>query len=168
MIEIFDFGYRSCFRRGSRYPREDEDTTQTLVPNQNRDEPRAFRRSKVSTGWPYHWRHEFGGPTNRGLPEYLNAVATQMRDSTDRDRTILRAIAENDRLTQRHLARELGVAVSLANPYLRRLALKGFIRIINVRPNRLRSLLTPKGGCREVSFDLCLHFQIVRAISRSP
>ena len=91
-----------------------------------------------------------------------------MRDSTDRDRTILRAIAENDRLTQRHLARELGVAVSLANPYLRRLALKGFIRIINVRPNRLRSLLTPKGGCREVSFDLCLHFQIVRAISRSP
>jgi len=68
-----------------------------------------------------------------------------MRDSTDRDLIILNAIAVNDRLTQRHLARELGVAVSLANLYVRRLVLKGFIRIINVRPNRLRYLLTPTG-----------------------
>jgi DNA-binding MarR family transcriptional regulator len=68
-----------------------------------------------------------------------------VRDETDRDLTILSAIAENDRLTQRHLARELGVAVSLANLYLRRLALKGFVRVINVRPNRLRYILTPKG-----------------------
>jgi len=68
-----------------------------------------------------------------------------MRDSTDRDLIILKAIGENERLTQRHLAGELGVAVSLANLYLRRLALKGFIRVINVRSNRLRYLLTPKG-----------------------
>jgi DNA-binding MarR family transcriptional regulator len=68
-----------------------------------------------------------------------------MRDSTDRDLIILNAIGDNERLTQRTLARELGVAVSLANLYLRRLALKGFIRIVNVRPNRLRYLLTPKG-----------------------
>jgi len=69
----------------------------------------------------------------------------EMRDSTDRDLLILKAIGENERLTQRTLARELGVAVSLANLYLRRLALKGFIRVINVRSNRLRYLLTPKG-----------------------
>jgi len=68
-----------------------------------------------------------------------------MRDDTARDLTILRAIADNDRLTQRHLARELGVTVSLANLYVRRLALKGFIRVINIRANRLRYLLTPKG-----------------------
>ena len=68
-----------------------------------------------------------------------------MRDETDRDLTILNAIADDDRLTQRHLAQELGVAVSLANLYLRRLALKGFIRITNVHPNRLRYMLTPKG-----------------------
>jgi hypothetical protein len=35
--------------------------------------------------------------------------------------------------------------VSLANLYVRRLALKGFIRVINIRANRLRYLLTPKG-----------------------
>ena len=68
-----------------------------------------------------------------------------MRDETDRDLTILNAIAENDRVTQRHLARELGVAVSLANLYLRRLAIKGFVRVINIQPNRLRYILTPKG-----------------------
>lgn len=69
----------------------------------------------------------------------------QTRDDTARDLTILSAIAHNDRLTQRHLARELGVAVSLANLYLWRLAQKGFIRVISVRPNRLRYLLTPRG-----------------------
>ena len=68
-----------------------------------------------------------------------------MRDDTARDLTILSAIADNDRLTQRHLAHELGVTVSLANLYVRRLALKGFIRVINIRANRLRYLLTPKG-----------------------
>lgn len=68
-----------------------------------------------------------------------------MRDDTARDLTILSAIADNDRLTQRHLARELGVTVSLANLYVRRLTLKGFIRVINIRANRLRYLLTPKG-----------------------
>lgn len=68
-----------------------------------------------------------------------------MRDDTGRDLVILSAIAQNDRITQRYLAQELGVAVSLANLYVRRLALKGFVRVINVRSNRLRYLLTPKG-----------------------
>ena len=68
-----------------------------------------------------------------------------MRDEIDRDLAILSAIAQNERLTQRHLAQELGVAVSLANLYLRQLVFKGFIRIIKVQPNRLRYLLTPKG-----------------------
>lgn len=68
-----------------------------------------------------------------------------MRDQSGRDLAILQAVAENDRLTQRHLACDLGMAVSLANLYLRRLALKGFIRITHVRPNHLRYLLTPKG-----------------------
>ncbi len=68
-----------------------------------------------------------------------------MRDESGRDLEILQAIAENERLTQRHLASELGVAVSLANLYLRRLAFKGYIRVSHVKPNRLRYLLTPKG-----------------------
>ncbi len=68
-----------------------------------------------------------------------------MREQSSRDLEILQAVAENNRLTQRDLAGDLGMAVSLANLYLRRLAMKGFIRIMRVRPNRLNYLLTPKG-----------------------
>jgi len=80
-----------------------------------------------------------------------------MRDDPARDLTILSAIAQNDRLTQRRLARELGVAVSLVHLYLRRLALKGLIRLIQIRPNRLRYLLTPKGLAEKSRLSyLCL------------
>lgn len=68
-----------------------------------------------------------------------------MRDETERDLVLLRAISEDKHVTQRHLANELGIALSLTNLYLKRLALKGFIRVINIRPNRLWYLLTPKG-----------------------
>jgi len=93
-----------------------------------------------------------------------------MRDDTGRDLTILSAIAENDRVTQRHLARELGVTVSLANLYIRRLALKGFIRVINIRPNRLRYLLTPKGIAEKSRLTysyMCRTFERYREVRRS-
>jgi DNA-binding MarR family transcriptional regulator len=89
-----------------------------------------------------------------------------MRDDTDRDLTILTAVAENDRLTQRHLALELGVAVSLANRYVRRMTIKGFIRVINVRPNRIRYVLTPKGIAEKSRLHyayMCRTFERYRA-----
>ena len=93
-----------------------------------------------------------------------------MRDDTGRDLTILSAIADNDKLTQRHLARELGVTVSLANLYVRRLALKGFIRVINIRANRLRYLLTPKGIAEKSRLTysyMCRTFERYREARRS-
>ena len=39
----------------------------------------------------------------------------------------------------------LGIAVGLTNLYLKRLARKGYIKFVNVRPNRIMYLLTPKG-----------------------
>jgi DNA-binding MarR family transcriptional regulator len=58
---------------------------------------------------------------------------------------VLEAVAENSRLTQRGLASRLGIAVGLTNLYLKRLAHKGYIKFVNVRPNRILYLLTPKG-----------------------
>jgi DNA-binding MarR family transcriptional regulator len=68
----------------------------------------------------------------------------------ERDLEILTAIGEGRPLTQRDLAQRLGVALGLANLYLKRLALKGFIKITDFprKPaagKRLRYLLTPKG-----------------------
>jgi DNA-binding MarR family transcriptional regulator len=68
----------------------------------------------------------------------------------DRDLRLLTAIEEGTPLTQRALAERLGVALGLANLCLKRLARKGYIKVVhfNERPaarKRLRYLLTPKG-----------------------
>jgi hypothetical protein len=47
--------------------------------------------------------------------------------------------------TQRTLATKLGVALGLTNLYLKRLALKGYIKITTIPRNRIRYLLTPQG-----------------------
>jgi DNA-binding MarR family transcriptional regulator len=58
---------------------------------------------------------------------------------------VLEAIAADERTTQRRLAEQLGIALGLANLYLKRLAHKGYIKCINVRPNRVLYLITPTG-----------------------
>ena len=77
-----------------------------------------------------------------------------MNTAVDRDASrtlqLLIAIAENGAVTQRALARQMGVALGLTNLYLKRLARKGFIKIETFprKPatrKRLRYLLTPKG-----------------------
>ncbi|OGK92668.1 MAG: hypothetical protein A2W08_18500 [Candidatus Rokubacteria bacterium RBG_16_73_20] len=73
-----------------------------------------------------------------------------MERSGERHLEILTVIGEADSLTQRALAQRLGVAVGLTNLYLKRLAHKGFIKIVEFprKPGarrRLRYLLTPRG-----------------------
>lgn len=57
----------------------------------------------------------------------------------------LEAIDQNDRITQRTLAGQLGIALGLTNLYLKRLVRKGYVKCVNIRSNRLRYLLMPKG-----------------------
>ncbi len=73
-----------------------------------------------------------------------------MERQVERDLEILTAIEEGRPLTQRALAERLGVALGLANLYLKRLARKGCIKIVEFpkKPasrKRLRYLLTPRG-----------------------
>lgn len=73
-----------------------------------------------------------------------------MERQEERHLEILTAIGDGDTLTQRALAERLGVALGLANLYLKRLATKGYIKIVEFprKPSarkRLRYLLTPKG-----------------------
>jgi DNA-binding MarR family transcriptional regulator len=62
-----------------------------------------------------------------------------------RELKLLESIESSDTTTQRGLADQLGIALGLANLYVKRLARKGYIKCVNVRPNRVRYLLTPKG-----------------------
>ena len=73
-----------------------------------------------------------------------------MERQVERDLEILTAIDEGEPLTQRALAQRLGVALGLANLYLKRLARKGCIKIVEfpkkpAATKRLRYLLTPRG-----------------------
>ncbi len=58
---------------------------------------------------------------------------------------VLNAVHENAQVTQRSVASELGIALGLANAYLRRCAKKGLIKIQQIPANRYAYYLTPKG-----------------------
>ncbi len=62
-----------------------------------------------------------------------------------RDLRLLEAVHQDGRVTQRGLAGKLGIALGLANIYLKRMVHKGFIKVVNVQPNRLTYLVTPRG-----------------------
>jgi predicted transcriptional regulator len=58
---------------------------------------------------------------------------------------LLQAVDTKSDLTQRHLASQLGVALGLANSYLRRCVRKGLVKIGQAPANRYLYYLTPKG-----------------------
>ena len=58
---------------------------------------------------------------------------------------VLTAIERDGNMSQRVLSRELGVALGLANAYLKRCVRKGWIKIQQVPPRRYAYYLTPQG-----------------------
>ncbi|MGH7318233.1 MAG: winged helix-turn-helix transcriptional regulator [Candidatus Rokuibacteriota bacterium] len=68
-----------------------------------------------------------------------------MDPTARRELEILTTLAEGHPVTQRALARRLGIALGLANLYLKRLARKGHIKITTIPPHRIKYLVTPRG-----------------------
>lgn len=58
---------------------------------------------------------------------------------------LLKAIDQKDDISQRHLAQQMGVALGLANSYLKRCVKKGWIKISTAPANRYMYYLTPTG-----------------------
>lgn len=58
---------------------------------------------------------------------------------------ILEVVEEGEGVTQRHMAKRLGVALGMANSYLKRCANKGLIKIHQAPANRYLYYLTPQG-----------------------
>jgi hypothetical protein len=48
-------------------------------------------------------------------------------------------------VSQRHLSQRLGMALGLTNLLVRRIVAKGWIKVMYIRPSRVRYLLTPAG-----------------------
>lgn len=70
---------------------------------------------------------------------------TAARDGTDIVLQLLTSVEQNHLVTQRTLASELGIALGLANSYLKRCIRKGLIKISSVPPRRYAYYLTPEG-----------------------
>ena len=58
---------------------------------------------------------------------------------------VLTSIERDSAITQRRLARDLGIALGLANAYLRRCVRKGLVKVTQVPLNRYAYYLTPQG-----------------------
>lgn len=58
---------------------------------------------------------------------------------------LLGAIEQKDDVSQRHLAQHMGVALGMANSYLKRCVKKGWIKVTTAPANRYMYYLTPKG-----------------------
>ena len=69
------------------------------------------------------------------------------KDETDEQRMLelLDVVGRETELNQRRLAREMGVALGLANSYLKRCVRKGLVKISSAPANRYLYYLTPKG-----------------------
>jgi DNA-binding MarR family transcriptional regulator len=65
--------------------------------------------------------------------------------STEITLGLLNAVQENARLTQRSAAHQLGIALGLANAYLKRCVKKGLIKVQQIPPKRYAYYLTPQG-----------------------
>ncbi len=58
---------------------------------------------------------------------------------------LMSEIAKEEPVSQRELARRLGIALGLVNSYIRNLTAKGYVRIRSFPRNRYGYLLTPQG-----------------------
>ena len=58
---------------------------------------------------------------------------------------ILEELSSNGHVTQRELSRKVGIALGLANFYIKRLVQKGYVEVIYLERNRLGYLITPQG-----------------------
>jgi DNA-binding MarR family transcriptional regulator len=74
----------------------------------------------------------------------MNATDEKAVD-TYRSLLLMTEIAKEEPLSQRELARRLGIALGLVNSYLRNLTAKGYVRIRTFPRNRYGYLLTPQG-----------------------
>ena len=68
-----------------------------------------------------------------------------MDDKSLKTLEILEELSSNGHVTKRELSRKVGIALGLANFYIKRLVQKGYVEVIYLEKNRLDYLITPKG-----------------------
>ena len=80
-----------------------------------------------------------------GGPKDATAPPTPATSETEITLGVLSAIEADSAVTQRSVARQLGIALGLTNAYLKRCVKKGLIKVTQAPANRYAYYLTPKG-----------------------
>jgi DNA-binding MarR family transcriptional regulator len=68
-----------------------------------------------------------------------------MNSEEQRTLTLFEAVAENERISQRQLAQEMGLSLGLTNAFLQTVLKKGWVRAKQVSARRWAYFLTPEG-----------------------
>lgn len=76
----------------------------------------------------------------------MNSTPDPLQSRAYRDMQLLHEIAQTPYATQRDLAKRIGVALGLTNLMLRRLSVKGFVKVIDEKVSKIRYLITPQGN----------------------
>lgn len=76
---------------------------------------------------------------------YPNGSRANAGAETEITLGLLTAIERNSAVSQRSVAKDLGIALGLTNAYLKRCVKKGLIKVTQVPANRYAYFLTPKG-----------------------
>ena len=58
---------------------------------------------------------------------------------------IMEEVENNNKITQRELAKKLNISIGMTNLFIKRIIKKGYFKITNIPKNRLMYMITPKG-----------------------
>ena len=79
-------------------------------------------------------------PIAKFMPRGNRKITTGIRELQ-----VMEQVEREPHVSQRTLAKRLGIALGMTNAILKRLTRKGFVKIKKISPNRLVYLMTPKG-----------------------
>lgn len=91
---------------------------------------------------------------NNGI-EGVSALSPDFDPESQITLGVLTSVEGNNAVTQRSIAQDLGIALGLANAYLRRCAKKGLIKISSAPANRYAYYLTPEGFAEKSRLTAC-------------
>lgn len=79
------------------------------------------------------------------LPEDVQWRSYTLKQKMTNELEILRSVDEENRITQRELAKRTGLSLGSVNVLIKRLIHKGLLKIEHVNARTIRYILTPKG-----------------------
>ena len=95
-----------------------------------------------------------------------------LEDITFRELRLLEEVGSSSNLSQRKIARQLGIALGVANLLIRSLARKGYIKVTHLGWKRWAYVLTPAGIARKVNLTIAYvqrfieHYRRIRYLLR--